>query len=217
MYNIFVNIQEVTNQNYIPLNELQILDENLFNEVKEYRSQFNEIITVDSFSIATIVETPALIKKRYITNVEIGKQLDIVAANNDYVIYIAVELLNGNNILNIKQDIVEKVISIYKKNKNDLTIISTYITNNIENLIKKEPPSDAREYPGLNKKHIKFLSRYVARGKYYNIKDYQSVNSTSYETARTSLEKLTKLKFFKKEKIGNKFTYKSLTVLKGCN
>lgn len=61
--------------------------------------------------------------------------------------------------------------------------------------------------PTLKKGQAEFYARHCTIGKYYTIQQYKEESSVAYETARTSMDNLAELGFYKKEKIRNKFVY----------
>ena len=61
--------------------------------------------------------------------------------------------------------------------------------------------------PTLKKGQAEFYARHCTIGKYYTIQQYKEFNNVAYETARTSMDNLALLEFYKKEKIRNKFVY----------
>ena len=62
-------------------------------------------------------------------------------------------------------------------------------------------------YPTLKKGQAEFYSRHCTLGKYYTIGMYKKENDCAYETARTSMDNLASLGFYRKENIRNKFVY----------
>jgi hypothetical protein len=62
-------------------------------------------------------------------------------------------------------------------------------------------------YPTLKKGQAEFYSKHCTLGKYYTIGMYKKENDCAYETARTSMDNLANLGFYKKENIRNKFVY----------
>ena len=62
-------------------------------------------------------------------------------------------------------------------------------------------------YPTLKRGQAEFYSRHCTLGKYYTIGMYKKENNCAYETARTSMDNLASLGFYKKENIRNKFVY----------
>ena len=61
--------------------------------------------------------------------------------------------------------------------------------------------------PTLKRGQAEFYARHCTIGKYYTIQQYKEFNNVAYETARTSMDNLALLEFYKKEKIRNKFVY----------
>lgn len=61
--------------------------------------------------------------------------------------------------------------------------------------------------PTLKKGQAEFYARHCTIGKYYTIQQFKDEQGVAYETARTSMDNLTDLGFYKKEKIRNKFVY----------
>lgn len=62
-------------------------------------------------------------------------------------------------------------------------------------------------YPSLKKMQAKFYAGHCTIGKYYSIAQYKKETGVAYETARTSMDNLATLGFYKKEQIKNKFVY----------
>ena len=62
-------------------------------------------------------------------------------------------------------------------------------------------------YPSLKKNQADFYSKHCTIGKYYTIAQYKREQNVVYETARTSMDNLANLGFYKKEQIRNKFVY----------
>ena len=62
-------------------------------------------------------------------------------------------------------------------------------------------------YPSMKKAQAEFYSRHCTIGKYYTISQYKKEQNVAYETARTSMDNLTNMGFYKKEQIKNKFVY----------
>jgi hypothetical protein len=61
--------------------------------------------------------------------------------------------------------------------------------------------------PTMKKGQAHFFARHCTIGKYYTIQQYKRSIGVVYETARTSMENLVKLGYYKKEQIKNKFVY----------
>lgn len=61
--------------------------------------------------------------------------------------------------------------------------------------------------PMLRKTQAHFYARHCSLGKYYTIQQFKKMEKVVYETARTSMDMLAKLGYYKKEQIKNKFVY----------
>jgi hypothetical protein len=72
-------------------------------------------------------------------------------------------------------------------------------------------------YPTLKRNQAEFFARHCTLGKYYTISQYKRDCSCAYETARTSMDNLVALGFYKKELIKNKFVYTPLITSKEEN
>lgn len=61
--------------------------------------------------------------------------------------------------------------------------------------------------PSLKKGEAKFYARHCTLGKMYTIQQFKQANRCAYETARTGMEHLVALGYYRKEQIKNKFVY----------
>ena len=61
--------------------------------------------------------------------------------------------------------------------------------------------------PELKKGEAKFYARHCTKGKKYTIAQYKKCLHCAYETARTSMDHLAELLYYRKEKIKNKYVY----------
>ncbi|MCQ2800670.1 MAG: hypothetical protein MJ216_01800 [Bacilli bacterium] len=61
--------------------------------------------------------------------------------------------------------------------------------------------------PELKKGEAKFYARHCTKGKKYTIAQYKKSLKCAYETARTSMDHLAELLYYRKEKIKNKYVY----------
>lgn len=62
-------------------------------------------------------------------------------------------------------------------------------------------------YPSLKSNQAKFYASHCTIGKYYSISQYKKETGVAYETARTSMDNLVNLGFYKKEQVKNKYVY----------
>ncbi len=113
----------------------------------------------------------------------------------------------------IKQNPTLTKIDVVKDDTKSIPVSS------IEFAIPKESfqidEKDAQRYeeyllesePTLKRGQAHFFARHCAIGKYYTIQQYKRSIGVVYETARTSMEVLVKLGYYRKEQIKNKFVY----------
>ena len=207
-----MTIKEITDSKYVPLSDLSNFGKDFIDKTKAYRRTFMEMIQMDDLSFVNIVETPKLLKERYKKNIDIKNKISIEAEENDFILEMAKNIIKNKSKLKLDIKTKNNLIYMFEKNGRDITIITSHLTQYIENYlgVDKEEDEVSRYYPELTKAQIRFIEKYRNIKKSYILKDYQELNSTSYETARKSLEKLVELKFFKKEKIGKKFIFKPI-------
>jgi predicted transcriptional regulator len=70
----------------------------------------------------------------------------------------------------------------------------------IDKIMKKDPELSERE--------ARFYISHNHENESYTIQDFMKYTNSSYETSRYSLEHLTKMGYYTKEKVGKKFVYK---------
>ncbi len=198
-----------TNDAYIPLGNLEQIDSNIYSSVKEYRSPFTQILTSGE-SLFKLIETPELIKQRFVKNVYLAKILDIEAKDNDFILELALAIVEYRDTpLNITREELEQKLSEFRKESNDLTIITTWVSKNINNFLPIHKNAKIRRLiPDITKKDELFIDKNNKINNYYSINDYTRETGCSYETARSSLERLVTLQLFEKEKKGKRFIYK---------
>ena len=63
------------------------------------------------------------------------------------------------------------------------------------------------EDPFLKKGQAHFYVRHCTKGKYYTIQQYKKCEGCVYETARTSMDNLARLGYYRREQVKNKFVY----------
>lgn len=98
---------------------------------------------------------------------------------------------------------VTKPIYIAKAKVNVTDKESTTVLNKIENELLERDPN-------LKRKEAHFYSRHREIGKSYSIADYKRFSRCVYETARTSMDHLAELGYYKKIQIKNKFVYETI-------
>lgn len=208
-----MNIKQYTDEKYIPITDLSSMGDNFVASTKEYRQAFMEMIPVNDFEFANIVETPNLVKKRFSKNVEIKGRLDIAAEDNDYILALAISLVKGNDVKGLDAQSRKSIIKKYEDNAHDLTIITNWLVENIDKVIETDIEDLSYEMPELNLNDINFINQFNKENQHYSINDYLKINKTSYETGRKALEKMSSLKLYMKTKLGKKFVYKPTSKL----
>lgn len=114
----------------------------------------------------------------------------------------------------IEQPKVEKVVEVEKKSEvAPVRVEPVHIKlaeeedelsdKQLKRLANKLLESD----PFLKKGQAHFYVRHCSKGKYYTIQQYKKCEGCVYETARTSMDNLAKLGYYRREQIKNKFVY----------
>lgn len=102
------------------------------------------------------------------------------------------------------QDVVETRTVVVS----ETTIAVNYIPKAIDEKEAARLEIHLRELdPSLKKGEAKFYARHCTLGKKYTIQQYKKCIGCAYETARTSMEHLAELGYYRKEMIKNKFVY----------
>ncbi|MCK5867197.1 MAG: hypothetical protein KAG14_02245 [Mycoplasmataceae bacterium] len=201
-----MDIKDYTDRKYIPLNELKPLGEDFFNETDKYRKRFIQVIELDGFKFASLVETPELVKKRYEKNVEIKGMIDFDFKTYDYILEISKFLVTGQKFEWLDMDKLEPVMKRYIS-ECDLTLVTSYLVDNINSLIVFQEEEVIYDIPELTNNDLKFIRKFNKKNQHYSINEYTNINESSYETGRKALERLTLLSLYKKTKLGKKFMY----------
>ena len=131
------------------------------------------------------------------------------------------ELIKKNNATEIK----EEFFNIEKKEEKNVEVVekSSQLMHNVDYEVKVALPKlpvgldekDADKIaehllelnPSLKRGEALFYAHHCTVGKYYTIQQYKAMHDCAYETARTSMDNLVKLGFYRKEMIKNKFVY----------
>lgn len=204
-----MNVKTYTDEKYIPLTELNAFGGEFIENTKEYRRNFIEVIQVDDLHFVNLVETPNLVKKRFIKNIELKGLLQIEVPESDYILHIAKQIVKGEKIDGISIPNIKELKELYLRNEKDLTIVTNYLTLNIDKFIERQDEEMlSKKLPELSKHELKYIHEFHDKNLNYTISHFQELNNTSYETSRKSLEKLKDLSLYSKVKIGKKFVYK---------
>ncbi|MCH5171692.1 MAG: hypothetical protein J1F31_02520 [Erysipelotrichales bacterium] len=131
------------------------------------------------------------------------------------------DLIKKNNADEIK----EEFFNIEKKEEKNVEVMekSSQVLHNVDYEVRVALPKlpvgldekDADKIsehllelnPNLKKGEALFYAHHCTVGKYYTIQQFKTMNDCAYETARTSMDNLAKLGFYRKEMIKNKFVY----------
>lgn len=204
-----MNVKMYTDEKYVPITELRGFGGDFIEDTKKYRRDFIEVIQVDDLHFVNLVETPNLVKKRFIKNIELKGLLQIDVPDNDFILHIAKCIVKDEQVEGIKIPNTKELKELYEKNEKDLTIVTNYLTTNIDKYITRSDQDDiAKQLPELSRYELTFIDKFNDTNHNYTISDFQTLNNTSYETSRKSLEKLKDLSLYSKQKVGKKFIYK---------
>ena len=204
-----MDVKFYTDDKYVPMSQLSNLGEKVVEASKEYREGFSEVVQLDDLVFVHLVETPKLVKNRFIKNIELKDTFDFEAPDHDLILHLAKMIVKGEKIDRLNLEDRDKLIALYKENKNDLTIVTTYLSQNIEKLLENKKVKNLdQKMPELTKYEIAFIKNNNDLDLTYSINDFQNQNKTSYETSRKALEKLANLSLFNKDKVGKKFVYR---------
>ena len=158
----------------------------LSGDLTYYLNYVIEMIEVETDSV---IETLSASEIRQIK--EEFTQADIVKNGN-----VSPQVLSNLSTPNNNPIVFEQKVSIPKLptglDQKDIDLIA-------ENLLEL--------YPSLKKLQARFYAGHCTIGKYYSIAQYKKETGVAYETARTSMDNLVNLGFYKKEQIKNKFVY----------
>ena len=130
-----------------------------------------------------------------------------------------VEVKMGSDEKKIQEEFGIKVETPFKEVQKSPTknqIIKQYNRNlasvDLPTLSEKEIKQKVNDLlesdPFLNKYQADFYIRHCVPGKYYTLQQYMKCEKCVYETARTSMAFLAERRYYKQEKIKNKFVYR---------
>lgn len=88
---------------------------------------------------------------------------------------------------------------IHREPDEENTLSDKQLRRMAENLLEEDPL--------LKKKQAHFYVRHCTKGKYYTIQQFKKCEGTVYETARTSMDDLARLGYYRREQVKNKFVY----------
>lgn len=100
----------------------------------------------------------------------------------------------------VKKPIVHKPIEvIVRPQEEDDGPSDKQLRRMAQNLLEEDPL--------LKKGQAHFYVRHCTKGKYYTIQQYKKCEGCVYETARTSMDNLARLGYYRREQVKNKFVY----------
>ena len=158
------------------------------------------------------------------------KIFETVMETNDitYIVYRVIMVIDEKVTdlqMNNAEEIKEEFFNIEKKEEKNVEVVekSSQVLHNVDYEVRVALPKlpvgldekDADKIaehllelnPSLKKGEALFYAHHCTIGKYYTIQQYKAMNECAYETARTSMDNLAKLGFYRKEMIKNKFVY----------
>lgn len=107
--------------------------------------------------------------------------------------------LNHESDLDITRPFLEWLDSVCNQVKSNMISSSSHIEWDVSQLL--------RVHPEMCHNQCNFYFNHHLYGHYYSIEDYIQFCGTSYETARTHLQKMVDIGWYRKIKIGKKFVY----------
>ena len=100
----------------------------------------------------------------------------------------------------VKKPVVHKPIEVIVREKEDNDGPS-------DKQLRRMAQDLLEEDPLLKKGQAHFYVRHCTKGKYYTIQQYKKCEGCVYETARTSMDNLARLGYYRREQVKNKFVY----------
>lgn len=100
----------------------------------------------------------------------------------------------------VKKPVVHKPIEVIVREKE-------VIDGPSDKQLRKMAQDLLEEDPLLKKGQAHFYVRHCTKGKYYTIQQYKKCEGCVYETARTSMDNLARLGYYRREQVKNKFVY----------
>ena len=100
----------------------------------------------------------------------------------------------------VKKPVIHKPIEVIKREKEpEDTPSDKQLRRMAQDLLEEDPL--------LKKGQAHFYVRHCTKGKYYTIQQYKKCEGCVYETARTSMDNLARLGYYRREQVKNKFVY----------
>ncbi len=156
----------------------------------------NYILTHVEEAVKVLTDDFVMIEREQLKEEHYQLEKPVVAINNTKE--------TTNNVVSNLVNEEEKVSTIQLERKVAIPHMRTGLDEKDAQIIAEHL---METYPSLKKGQASFYSRHCTVGNYYTIGQYKKELDVAYETARTSMENLALLGFYKKEKVRNKFVY----------
>lgn len=154
---------------------------------------FEDILFNDSIMESYVALTQKTLDFTYYLRYFLEK---VISCLDEYI-----HLLKNNNVdslSNLEPIVSERKSTIVIDEKETAAVLNKYEIQLIQ------------EDPRLKKKEAHFYSRHHEIGRKYSIAEYKRFSRCVYETARTSMDHLAELGYYKKIQIKNKFVYETI-------
>lgn len=106
-----------------------------------------------------------------------------------------------------KVEQVVKASPVVQEAKPELVVVPQPATLPMEEDVKSVVKNLLESNPLLRPKQAEFYARHRTLGKYYTIAMFKKEMDVVYETARTSMDNLAQLGYYRRENVKNKFVY----------
>lgn len=199
---------------YIPM-ELIVLDEkgtlnSVSREIQRSRDLTYELTRViDMFSSALSIVADRIVQ---VTAQEVNNSYTFGESKEEFVAEFGFEpskeiiepkkeeVVVEQPKVEVKKPVVHKPIEIIVREKEVSDGPS-------DKQLRKMAQDLLEEDPLLKKGQAHFYVRHCTKGKYYTIQQYKKCEGCVYETARTSMDNLARLGYYRREQVKNKFVY----------
>ncbi len=186
-------------------------------ETLHEHSNFNEPLESIEESVEQLVEQNTQIEE----HIELTKDEPIISNETSSD---TKETIHQDSIDQIHEDKLEpvKIIEVPSNAKKEEVIINKVIntprskdiidTSHLDVGLSDKEALKLQEHllekePFMKKGQAEFFSKHCTYGRYYTIQQYKKKMHCVYETARTSMDNLVNLGYYRKEQVKNKFVY----------
>ncbi|MCQ2794113.1 MAG: hypothetical protein MJ207_01940 [Bacilli bacterium] len=176
---------------------------------KEFALEFKEVARGSDLTYALIktIDVMNTVMKRFLHSCT---EEHVTSLENDYRQEVVEETKPSDNQPNEPNN--HEPITTPNAPHLTTSVAPTIAINKIEASLDEKDANKFERYllekdPRLKPKQAHFLARHCTLGSYYSIQMYKKKERVVYETARTSMDALTNLGYYRKEQIKNKFVY----------